>query len=92
MTGMDALVHAIEAATNRHATPESNVPAYRAIALVTAHLRDAVREPRDLAARGGMLDAAALGGLAIHKAGHGARPQYRPCARQPGRRSRTASP
>ena len=69
MTGMDALVHAIEAATNRHAGPESDVAALAAIRLVVAHLPNAVREPQNLSARAGMLDAAALGGLAIHKAG-----------------------
>ena len=69
MTGMDALVHAIEAATNRHATPESDVAAYRAIRLVVENLPAAVREPENLEARGRMLEAAALGGLAIHKAG-----------------------
>ena len=69
MTGMDALVHAIEAATNRHAGPESDVAALAAIRLVMAHLPNAVREPQNLSARAGMLDAAALGGLAIHKAG-----------------------
>jgi alcohol dehydrogenase class IV len=69
MTGMDALVHAIEAATNRHARPESDAAAYQAIGLVAQWLPTAVREPQKLAARAGMLEAAALGGLAIHKAG-----------------------
>jgi alcohol dehydrogenase class IV len=69
MTGMDALVHAIEAATNRNASPESAVAAYQAIRLVVKHLPAAVSEPKNLKARGKMLDAAALGGLAIHKAG-----------------------
>jgi alcohol dehydrogenase class IV len=69
MTGMDALVHAIEAATNRNAAPESDVAAYEAISLVVEHLPAAVHEPGNLRARGKMLEAAALGGLAIHKAG-----------------------
>lgn len=69
MTGMDALVHAIEAATNRHAAPESAAAAYQAIRLVVQNLPSAVREPTNVEARGKMLDAAALGGLAIHKAG-----------------------
>ena len=69
MTGMDALVHAIEAATNRNAGPESDVPAYEAIRLVVKNLPIAVREPKNIEARGKMLDAAALGGLAIAKAG-----------------------
>jgi alcohol dehydrogenase class IV len=69
MTGMDALVHAIEAATNRHAAPESDAAAFAAIRLVPQNLPSAVREPKNLEARGNMLEAAALGGLAIHKAG-----------------------
>lgn len=69
MTGMDALVHAIEAATNRNAGPESDVAAFAAIRLVAKHLPDAVHQPDNIEARAGMLDAAALGGLAIHKAG-----------------------
>lgn len=69
MTGMDALVHAIEAATNRNASPDSDVAAYQAIRLVMEHLPRAVAEPKNIVARAGMLDAAALGGLAIHKAG-----------------------
>ena len=69
MTGLDALVHAIEAATNRNASPESDVAAFAAIRLVATHLPVATRDPANLDARGKMLDAAALGGLAIHKAG-----------------------
>lgn len=69
MTGMDALVHAIEAATNRNTTPESDIPAYEAIRLVVKNLPIVVREPKNISARAGMLDAAALGGLAIAKAG-----------------------
>ena len=69
MTGMDALVHAIEAATNRNATPESDAAAFQAIRLVVSHLRTAVREPRNVEARAGMLHAAALGGLAISRSG-----------------------
>lgn len=69
MTGMDALVHAIEAATNRNAGPETDVPAYEAIRLVMRNLPIAVREPQNVEARGKMLEAAALGGLAIARAG-----------------------
>jgi alcohol dehydrogenase len=69
MTGMDAMVHAIEAATNRNASPESKAPAHEAIRLVAANLPRAVRSPSDLDARGAMLRAAALAGVAIDKAG-----------------------
>ena len=70
MTGMDALVHAIEAATNRNASPESDVAALSgdpAGGEASADRRRASR--RTLRRAAGMLDAAALGGLAIHKAG-----------------------
>jgi alcohol dehydrogenase len=69
MTGMDALVHAIEAVTNRNANPESEAPAFEAIRLVAAHLPRAVEAPDDLEARAAMLRAAALGGVAIDRAG-----------------------
>lgn len=69
VTGMDALVHAIEAATNRNAAPDSDGAAYSAIRLAALHLPAAVRAPADLVARTAMLDASALGGLAIRKAG-----------------------
>lgn len=70
-TGLDALVHAIEAATNRRANPLVNAYAHQAIRLVGRHLAHALEEPGDLVARGGMLMAAALGGLAIDNAGTG---------------------
>jgi alcohol dehydrogenase len=69
MTGMDAIVHAIEAATNGNASAESEEPALRAIRLATANLARAVNAPGDLDARGAMLEAAALAGVAIDKAG-----------------------
>jgi alcohol dehydrogenase class IV len=69
MTGMDALVHAIESATNRFAGPESDVAALEAIRLVTKNLPLAIREPKNISARTAMLEAAALGGLAISKSG-----------------------
>jgi alcohol dehydrogenase class IV len=69
MTGMDAVVHAMEAATNRNAGAESDLPAFEAIRLAVKHLPAAVRDPKNLSARAGMLDAAALGGLAIAKTG-----------------------
>jgi alcohol dehydrogenase class IV len=68
-TGIDALVHAMEAATNRSATPTNNMFAYRAIDLATTWLGRAVREPQDLEARARMLEAATLAGVAIDNAG-----------------------
>lgn len=68
-TGIDALVHAVEAATNRNASPASNVAAHEAIRLVAANLERAVADGADIAAREGMQRAAALAGMAIDNAG-----------------------
>ncbi|HEX2525773.1 MAG TPA: iron-containing alcohol dehydrogenase [Geminicoccus sp.] len=70
-TGLDALVHAIEAATNRRANPLVAASALHAIRLVCRHLGTALDEPGNLEARGGMLIAAALAGTAIDNAGTG---------------------
>jgi alcohol dehydrogenase class IV len=68
-TGIDALVHAIEASTNANAFAANDMYCHRAIALVTRHLARAVEEPNDLGARGAMLLAAALAGIGIDNAG-----------------------
>ena len=68
-TGTDALVHAMESVTSRRTKPETHAPALEAIRMVRAHLPTAVREPGNMAARGGMLIAACLAGLAIDSGG-----------------------
>lgn len=68
-TGIDALVHAIEAATNANATPTNNIFAYRAIRLVAQWLPTAIAAPADLEARARLLEAATLAGIAIDNAG-----------------------
>lgn len=68
-TGLDALVHAVEAATNRNAHAANDLYAHEAIALVARHLETAVRHPRDIAAREGLQRAAALAGIAIDNCG-----------------------
>lgn len=68
-TGLDALVHAVEAATNRNATPANNLYAHEAIRLVARHLERAVADGRDLIAREALQRAAALAGIAIDNAG-----------------------
>ncbi|MSP87613.1 MAG: iron-containing alcohol dehydrogenase [Alphaproteobacteria bacterium] len=70
-TGVDALVHAIEAATVKRANPVATAFALEAIRLGAAHLPRAVDRPDDIAARGAMAIAAALAGLAIDIAGTG---------------------
>ena len=68
-TGIDALVHAIEAATNRNRSRGNDLYAHEAIGLVTRWLPRAVREPGDLEAREAMLWASCLAGMAINNAG-----------------------
>ena len=68
-TGMDALAHAIEAATNRKATSACSLYSRHAIECVTEHLATAVNEPENLIARAGMQKAAAFAGVAIENSG-----------------------
>lgn len=68
-TGLDALVHALEAATNANANAANNVFAHEAIRLVVRHLAAAVRDGADLAAREGLARAACLAGIAIDNGG-----------------------
>lgn len=84
-SGIDALVHAIEAYTNIHhfELPESASRAYtgksaigdlfagEAIRLIGAHLRTAVNDGSHMEAREGMARAAMLAGLAFSNAGVG---------------------
>jgi alcohol dehydrogenase class IV len=69
--GLDAIVHAMEAATNRAAFAENSATCCAAIALAVAHLEKAVAEPDDLAARGALLLAAARAGTGIDNCGTG---------------------
>lgn len=68
-TGIDALVHAVEAATNRNAHPGNDVYALQAIRFVAEHLLTAIREPGNLEAREGLALAAAFAGTAIDNCG-----------------------
>ncbi len=70
-TGVDALVHAIEACTIRRANPLNDAIGLHAIRLIAANLARAVERPEDLAARGHMQIAAAAAGIAIDNAGTG---------------------
>jgi alcohol dehydrogenase class IV len=70
-TGVDALVHAIEAVTIRRANPMNDSVGLQAIRLIAAHLPRAVAVPDDLAARGHVQIAAAAAGIAIDNAGTG---------------------
>lgn len=68
-TGLDALVHAIEAATNKQANPGNDLYCLKAISLISAHLARAVTHPGDISARGAMLLAACYGGISIDNCG-----------------------
>ncbi len=68
-TGIDALVHAVEAATNRNAGAANNLYAHEAIRLAATHLERAVSHPRDIVAREALQRAAMLAGIAIDNAG-----------------------
>ena len=68
-TGLDALVHAIEACTNKHATPGNDLYCLQAIALISANLEKAVNNPTDIEARGAMLLGSCYGGVGIDNCG-----------------------
>jgi alcohol dehydrogenase class IV len=68
-TGIDALVHAIEASTNRNAYAANDLYCHEAIRLVVRHLARAVSTPGDLAARGGLQWAATYAGIGIDNCG-----------------------
>lgn len=70
-TGVDALVHAIEACTIRRANLLNDAICYQAIRLVAQNLPRAVAAPDDLEARGAMQIAAAAAGMAIDNSGTG---------------------
>jgi alcohol dehydrogenase class IV len=71
-TGLDAVVHAIEAYTARTTNPMARLYAQDSIRLVVKHLPQAVQNGRNLEARAGMSLAATLGGLAFSNSGLGA--------------------
>ncbi|MAG58616.1 MAG: alcohol dehydrogenase [Planctomycetes bacterium] len=64
-TALDTLGHAIETAVTRARTDTSAPLSGEAFRLVHAHLPEVLADPGDLASRGALLRAAALGGCAI---------------------------
>ena len=68
-TGIDALVHALEASTNANANAANDLYCHQAIRLVVKHLVRAVGTPRDLEARAGLQWAATLAGIGIDNCG-----------------------
>jgi alcohol dehydrogenase len=71
-TGMDALTHAIEAYTTTVAQPFSDAMCLPAIKTIMEWLPEAVRNGKDLEARGEMMIAACMAGIAILNAVAGA--------------------
>lgn len=68
-TGVDAMVHAIEAYTSQHKkNPYSDMLAHHALRLLSANIRQAVVEPGDLSARQNMLLGAMMAGQAFANA------------------------
>ena len=68
-TGIDAMVHAIEAYTTRlRKNPVSDTLALEALRLLSANIRQAVETPTDITARGGMLLGSMLAGKAFANA------------------------
>lgn len=68
-TGMDALIHAIEAYTSNNAEPLTDMLACRAMELLYGSIRRAFRDGSDLVARGSMLEGSMLAGMAFANAG-----------------------
>ena len=73
MTGIDAMVHAIEAYTTRHKkNPLSDSLALRALSLLAGNIRTVIADGRDVAARAAMLQGSLLAGIAFANAPVGA--------------------
>jgi alcohol dehydrogenase class IV len=68
-TGMDALIHAVEAYTSINATPTTDMLAKEAIELIFHNIRTAYANGASLAARENMLRGAMLAGMAFANAG-----------------------
>lgn len=68
-TGLDALVHAMEACTNSRRNAAIDLFCHRAIRLIAGSLVKAVREPGHVGARGDMLLGSAYAGIGIDNCG-----------------------
>ena len=64
-TGLDALIHAIEAYVSRAATPITDTLAVRSMELIAKYLRKAYAVGENMEAREGMLTASLLAGMAF---------------------------
>lgn len=67
--GMDAFIHAFEAATNRNAHTGAKLYAHEAMRLVAGSLEAAIKAPENLEARGRVLLGSCYAGIAIDNCG-----------------------
>jgi len=68
-TGMDALIHAIEAYTSVNATGMTDTLAFRAMTLIYHNIRTAYANGHNLEARSAMMEGSLLAGMAFANAG-----------------------
>ena len=68
-TGMDALIHAIEAYTSKNAYPMTDMLSLEAMNLIARNIRTVFTNGSDLAARARMLEGSLLAGMAFANAG-----------------------
>jgi len=68
-TGMDALIHAVEAFTSKNATPMTDMMAQEAMGLISNNIRTAFANGTNLEARAKMLEGSLLAGMAFANAG-----------------------
>jgi len=87
-TGLDALIHAVEAFTSKNANSLSDVLARQAMKLIYGHIRKAFANGEDPAARAQMLEGSLLAGMAFANAGVNGRA----CVCLPDRRRISHSP
>lgn len=71
-TGMDALVHAVEAAVSTASSPITDLHAFEAIRLICAHLPLVMKDPKNAEHREKMMFASMQAGLAFSNASLGA--------------------
>jgi alcohol dehydrogenase class IV len=68
-TGMDALIHAIEAFTSVNATDMTDMLAFRAMSLLVQNIRTAFANGNNMDARSKMMEGSLLAGMAFANAG-----------------------
>lgn len=68
-TGMDALIHAVEAFTSKNSDSLTDIFACRAMELIYTNIRQVFQDGSDVLARANMLDGSLLAGMAFANAG-----------------------